>query len=239
MLTDPAEPLAFAAEIPAAALTKGALLRWAATATLPGFSSSSSSSSSASAQSIRCPRRQDDWLGTAVLDPEEPSKLTQLEWFRSPNSSGGGGNGNGNGSGDWIWFGGALRPLASVTRKGTTSLGWPKPKLKLEFKKGYDDEEGGGGESEKLVLRPPFVLEGDEGGGAAPMSSVDLDSLWVRKRVFFLSFFASSKTTTHSLPLPSFTTLSFSPIFPVGARIQQLRQAGCRVRGAAQRRRGE
>ena len=72
-----------------------------------------------------------------------------------------------------------LRPLAAVSRKGTTSLGWPKPKLKLEFKKGYDTEESNGGE--KLVLRPPFAFEGEGpgvGGAAVPMEKVDLDSLW-------------------------------------------------------------
>ena len=83
-----------------------------------------------------------------------------------------------------------LRPLAAVSRKGTTSLGWPKPKLKVEFKKGYDTEDGGGSNADRLVLRPPFAFEGEGPGGAgqaAPMTSVDLDSLWVGRT--FLSFF--------------------------------------------------
>ena len=174
------EPLSFAAEIPAAALSKGALLRWAATAAAvapPGGPLSSTSSP----QSVRCPRRGDDWLGTAVLDPEDPSKLPLLEWFRAQNSSGGG-SGGGGGRGDWLWYSGVLRPLAAVSRKGTTSLGWPKPKLKLELKKGYDTEDGGGGGGGKeLELRPPFAIEGGgpgAAGQAAPMTSVDLDSLW-------------------------------------------------------------
>lgn len=196
MLPLESEPLAFAAEIPAEALAKGALLRWAATATAaaaaapPGPSSSSSSSSPP--QSVRCPRRGDDWLGTVVLDPEEPSKLPLIEWFRAPSSSSGGSGGGGSGSGDWLWFNGTLRPLAAVSRKGTTSLGWPKPKLKLEFKKGYDSEEDGGS---KMVLRPPFAFEGEGPGGAgeaAPMTSVDLDSLWVRKDVLSIFFLLRS-----------------------------------------------
>ena len=196
------DPLSFSAEIPAAALAEGALLRWAAAATaaLPGSPQSAA----------RCPRRGDDWLGTAVLEPTEPSNLPVMEWFRSPNSSEGG-------SGDWVWFAGVLRPLAAVSRKGATSLGWPKPKLKLEFKKGCDVEETDG---EKLVLRPPFVLQGEgEGAGAAPMSLVDLDSLWVRvcvggwggggereKKLFFSFFFSPLKTNlTLSLsPRPAF-----------------------------------
>ena len=171
MLPLEGDPSSFAAEIPAAALSEGALVRWAATAT--------GGPSSSTAPSVRCPRRGDDWLGTAVLDPEEPSKLPLLEWFRAPSSSpGGGSGGGGGGSGDWIWYGGSLRPLSAVSRKGTTSLGWPKPKLKLELKKGYDTEDSGG---KKLVLRPPFTIvdEGGEGGeGSGPMTSVDLDSLW-------------------------------------------------------------
>ena len=66
--------------------------------------------------------------------------------------------------------------------KRNDPLGWPKPKLKLEFKKGYDTEDGGGGDGgKKLVLRPPFEIEGEgpgAAGQAAPMTSVDLDSLW-------------------------------------------------------------
>ena len=168
----PLEPdaWAFAAEIPAAALSGGALLRWAATATATATATAAGSSSPSS---VRCPRRGDDWLGTAVLDPEEPSKLPLVEWFRAPIS-------NSGGSGDWLWFDGVLRPLAAVSRKGTTSLGWPKPKLKLEFKKGYDTED-------KLVVRPSFTIEGE----GSPMTSVDLDSLWVRVSIlrYFSGFF--------------------------------------------------
>ena len=186
-----ADPLLFAAEIPAEATRGkgGSMLRWAATATAAAALPTSDSARS----SIRCPRRQDDWLGTVVLDPTEPSKLPLFEWFRDPRKKS-----NGNGDGGWVWYDGVLRPLAAVSRKGTTSLGWPKPKLKLEFKKGYDVEDEDDKEK-KLVLRPPFVLEGEvegEGGGggggaSSPMSSVDLDSLWVRDCYFFFSFFSS------------------------------------------------
>ena len=230
------DPLSFSAEIPAAALAEGALLRWAAAATaaLPGSPQSAA----------RCPRRGDDWLGTAVLEPTEPSNLPVMEWFRSPNSSEGG-------SGDWVWFAGVLRPLAAVSRKGATSLGWPKPKLKLEFKKGCDVEETDG---EKLVLRPPFVLQGEgEGAGAAPMSLVDLDSLWVRvcvggwggggggrerKKTLFFFFFLTSKNKSHTFSL-STTRFLLKKINSVGAWLQQLRQTSGSVRGPPQSQRGE
>ena len=140
----------YATDIPAAVLdaaNPGSLLRWRVRADAGGTSNTTA------------------WRGAALdANATEFSGLPVLDWW-SPNPDAAASAGGANGTEWLLWHGIPFR--ASIKRKGTTSLSWPKAKLAVKLEDG--------------VRLPLFAGAGDADTGTPSdhaVSAFDLNSLW-------------------------------------------------------------
>jgi len=140
----------YATDIPAAVLdaaNPGSLLRWRVRADAGGTSNTTA------------------WRGAALdANATEFGGLPVLDWW-SPNPDAAASAGGANGTEWLLWHGIPFR--ASIKRKGTTSLSWPKAKLAVKLEDG--------------VRLPLFAGAGDADTGTPSDHAVrafDLNSLW-------------------------------------------------------------
>uniref|UniRef100_A0A1D1ZRX4 LTD domain-containing protein n=1 Tax=Auxenochlorella protothecoides TaxID=3075 RepID=A0A1D1ZRX4_AUXPR len=135
----------YTADIPAAEAAAGQLVRWYVTATDAG------------GRNTVVPAKDSNgavqYFGTIVADPTDSASLPILELYsendRAPFSTGPSSNaiavpgGKGDVTGCSVWFNGTFYDNVSIRRRGATSLGWPKPKIKIKSENGKVFKLGG------------------------------------------------------------------------------------------------
>jgi hypothetical protein len=153
----------YTASIPAALTAPATLLRWRVC--VDGASA--------------CAPGHDAWFGAPVGAPPTLHGLPVLEWY-APNPAASTSDAGASGT-DVIVWGGRGHQVKHVGRKGTTSLSWPKPKLKvrlegggrLDLFAGMEGARGAGGAGGGVASEVPF-----DAAAAPLLACFDLDSVW-------------------------------------------------------------